>query len=74
VLLPSGKVVDFDTFFTPALAIHDVMREIVEQAARPLTDSELREALAAQGINIARRTVAKDRGRAGIPASILRAA
>jgi RNA polymerase sigma-54 factor len=74
VLLPSGKVVDFDTFFTPALAIHDVMREIVEQSGRPLTDSELRDALAERGINIARRTVAKYRGRAGIPASILRAA
>src|SRR5579885_628744 len=66
VLLPNGQVVSFDTFFPPMLAVQDVMREIIDQAGRPLTDAEIREALAQRGIEIARRTVAKYRAQIGI--------
>jgi RNA polymerase sigma-54 factor len=73
VLLPNGQVVSFDTFFTPMLAVQDVIREIIDQAGRPMTDAEIRDALAARGIDIARRTVAKYRLRAGIAAATQRA-
>jgi RNA polymerase sigma-54 factor len=72
VLLPSGKVVSFDTFFTPALSIHDVMREILANENRPMTDGEIAKELAARDIHIARRTVAKYRAQIGILPSILR--
>jgi RNA polymerase sigma-54 factor len=43
-----------------------------EDAAAPLSDDDLCAALAAQGIAIARRTVAKFRRELGIPSSYLR--
>ena len=73
VLLPNGQVVSFDTFFTPMLAVQDVIREIIDQAGRPMTDAEIRDALAVRGIDIARRTVAKYRLRAGIAPAAQRA-
>jgi RNA polymerase sigma-54 factor len=72
VLLPCGQVVGFDTFFTPALAIHAVMREILAEQGPAQTDGELVRALAERGIHIARRTVAKYRGQMGVLSSVLR--
>ena len=40
VLLPSGQVVSFDTFFTPALSIHDVIKEILANESRPMTETD----------------------------------
>jgi RNA polymerase sigma-54 factor len=51
--------VPFDTFFRPALAIHDVMRELIATEGQPMTDGAIGRALAARGIHIARRTVSK---------------
>jgi RNA polymerase sigma-54 factor len=52
------------------LKLHAVLREIVaeEDPAHPLSDSELADALKARGFREARRTVAKHRELAGIPA------
>jgi RNA polymerase sigma-54 factor len=72
VLLPSGQVVSFDTFFTPALSVHDVMKEILANENRPMTDGEIARELEKRGIRIARRTVAKYRAQIGILPSILR--
>jgi RNA polymerase sigma-54 factor len=72
VLLPSGQVVSFDTFFTPALSVHDVMKEILANENRPMTDGEIARELERRGIHIARRTVAKYRAQIGILPSILR--
>ena len=72
VLLPSGQVVSFDTFFTPALSVHDVMKEILANENRPMTDGEIARELEKRGIHIARRTVAKYRAQIGILPSILR--
>lgn len=72
VLLTNGQVVSFDTFFTPALSVHDVMREILANENRPMTDGEIGRELATRGINIARRTVAKYRAQIGVLPSILR--
>jgi RNA polymerase sigma-54 factor len=73
VLLPSGQVVPFDTFFTPALAVHAVIRDILAERGPAQTDLALSQALAERGIHIARRTVAKYRGQMGVLSSTLRA-
>jgi RNA polymerase sigma-54 factor len=72
VLLPSGQVVSFDTFFTPALSIHDVIKEILANESRPMTDGEIAKELARRDIHVARRTVAKYRAQIGVLPSILR--
>jgi RNA polymerase sigma-54 factor len=71
-LLPNGKVVSFDTFFTPALVTHAVMREILAERGPALGDEQLSVVLAARGIHIARRTVAKYRARMGVSVAALR--
>jgi RNA polymerase sigma-54 factor len=72
VLLPSRQVVPFAAFFKAATSVQDVLRELVAQEDRPLTDTELAELLAEQGYDVARRTVAKYRNQLGILPSSLR--
>ncbi|MFN2114742.1 MAG: RNA polymerase factor sigma-54 [Anaerolineae bacterium] len=72
VLLPNRHVVPFSSFFKAALSVQDVMREMVENETRPLTDSELAEMLTERGYKVARRTVAKYRNQMGILPSSLR--
>ncbi len=63
VQLATGEVVPFEVFFKPALRIRLLIEEILstENPQHPLSDREVAEALRAQGIHIARRTVAKYR-------------
>lgn len=64
VLIPSGQVVPFATFFTASLGVKDVIRQIIEaeDRSRPLSDQEIVEKLRQEhGIILARRTVAKYR-------------
>jgi RNA polymerase sigma-54 factor len=72
VMLPSGEVIPFSHFFTPSLSIKDVIKEFVERENRPLTDAEIADRLRENGINIARRTVAKYRMQLNILPSSLR--
>jgi len=69
VMLPNGQVVPFRNFFTANLRVKVVLQELVQQAARPLSDQRLAEQLQARGITIARRTVAKYRGELGLQAA-----
>jgi RNA polymerase sigma-54 factor len=57
-----------------AAAVQDRIRELVgrERAGRPLSDDKLVAGLKAEGIDIARRTVAKYREVMGIPSSVER--
>jgi RNA polymerase sigma-54 factor len=71
-MLPNGQVVSFDTFFTPALVVHDVIKEILAAEGRPMTDADIARALEARGIHIARRTVAKYRAQIGVLPSMMR--
>ena len=73
VLLPTGEVVPFATFFTASLPIKAALQEMLEHASRPLSDRRLAELLAARGIQVARRTVAKYRTELGQPAAFRRA-
>ena len=63
VMIPSGEVVPFSHFFTASLGVKDHIRKLIEaeQPRHPLSDQEVADHLAEQGIAIARRTVAKYR-------------
>lgn len=64
VLIPSGQVIPFATFFTASLGVKDVIRQIIEteDRTRSYSDQEIVEKLRADhGIRLARRTVAKYR-------------
>ena len=71
-LLPNGEVIPYSHFFTPSLSVKDIMKEVIEKEGKPLTDSEIVARLAATGIHIARRTVAKYRMQLAILPSGLR--
>jgi RNA polymerase sigma-54 factor len=72
VLTPNRQVIPFASFFKAALSVQDVLREIVENETRPLTDAELTDMLSERDYRIARRTVAKYRNQMGILPSSLR--
>ncbi len=63
VLLPEGRTIPFDEFFDGSLRAKDALRELIEaeDPKHPLSDEELAAMLAQQGLNVARRTVAKYR-------------
>ena len=63
VMIPSGEVVPFSHFFTASLGVKDHIRKLIEaeQPRHPLSDQEIADQLAEEGIAIARRTVAKYR-------------
>jgi RNA polymerase sigma-54 factor len=63
VMLPTGEVVPFGHFFTASLGVKDQIRKMIEaeEAQQPLSDQEIADHLAAEGVAIARRTVAKYR-------------
>ncbi|CAN5619313.1 MAG: RNA polymerase factor sigma-54 [Chloroflexi bacterium] len=63
VMIPSGEVVPFSHFFTASLGVKDQIRRMIEaeDARHPLSDQEIADALANDGIALARRTVAKYR-------------
>lgn len=72
VLLPSREVIPYSNFFSASLSVKDVLKEIVGNEPRPLTDDEIVDLLRERGFDLARRTVAKYRGQLGIPPSTLR--
>ena len=64
VMVPSGEVVPFSHFFTASLGVKDQIRQMIEaedQVDHPLCDQEIADRLAADGVALARRTVAKYR-------------
>ena len=72
VMLPNGQVVPFSHFFTASLSVKDIIKEIIDQEGRALTDREIVQRLYDQGIRVARRTVAKYRSQLRILPSKLR--
>jgi RNA polymerase sigma-54 factor len=72
IMLPDGHVIPFSDFFTASLSVKDVIKELIEAEARPLTDQEIAETLNDRGIRVARRTVAKYREQLNILPSSLR--
>jgi RNA polymerase sigma-54 factor len=72
VQLPNKKIISMSTFFDRSLAVRAIMRNIIENEKHAMNDTEVRKSLERQGINIARRTVAKYRSMEGILPAHLR--
>ena len=71
IALPSGRIVPLSKFFDRSLSVRDRVRQIIEAEHRPLTDDEIADMLSRDGIDVARRTVAKYRNMLGIlPANL----
>jgi RNA polymerase sigma-54 factor len=69
--LPDGRIVPLSKFFDRSLSVRDRVRLLVEAETQPLTDDQISERLAQQGLQVARRTVAKYRKMLGIlPANV----
>ncbi len=72
IALPDGRIVPLARFFDRSLSVRDRIKEIVSQERKPLTDEQIASILERQGVNIARRTVAKYRAIEGILPARLR--
>ncbi|MBI2941181.1 MAG: RNA polymerase factor sigma-54 [Chloroflexi bacterium] len=72
VMLPNKKVIPFSDFFTASLSVMDVIKELIANEKRPLTDQEIADELGRRHIPLARRTVAKYREQLNILPSSLR--
>lgn len=72
VMLPSRKVVALADFFSSSGGLSEEIRAMVAAEPYSLSDEQLAVRLRARGYQVARRTVAKYRSQAGIPAAALR--
>ena len=72
IALPDGRIIPLARFFDRSLSIRDRIKELVGQEHKPLTDDEIASALSQDGVQIARRTVAKYRSIEGILPARLR--
>ncbi|GAB4435925.1 MAG: RNA polymerase factor sigma-54 [Anaerolineae bacterium] len=74
VALPNGRVVPLSIFFDRSLSVRDQVKEIIENecADAPLSDGQIAALLSEQGVEVARRTVAKYRTTLGILPAQLR--
>ena len=72
VQLPNGKIIPLGRLFDRSLPIRAVIRQIIKTEKEILTDTQIASQLAAQGHQIARRTVAKYRSMEGILPAHLR--
>jgi RNA polymerase sigma-54 factor len=71
-LLPNSTLLPMSEFFVAARGVQDVLRELIANEEKPLSDDELARLLTAEGFPVARRTVAKYRDQLKIPPSHLR--
>ena len=72
VMLPTGQVIPFSNFFVANLSVKDVIKDLIDHEAAPLTDQDIAAQLATRGFPVARRTVAKYREQLGVLPSTLR--
>ena len=72
VQLPNKRIVPLAIFFDRSLSQRTIIKEMIEAEKHPMSDSEIQEKLKKQGIEIARRTVAKYRSMEGILPAHLR--
>jgi RNA polymerase sigma-54 factor len=66
VMLPNRKVIPLASFFDRSLNVRTIIKDLVKEEKRPLTDAKIVELLTGMGFDIARRTVAKYRAMEGI--------
>jgi RNA polymerase sigma-54 factor len=67
--LPDGRLVLLSDLFDNSLAAKEAMRNLLAAAPKALSDHEIADHLQAEGISLARRTVAKYRHQLNIPSS-----
>jgi RNA polymerase sigma-54 factor len=72
--LPNGHIIPLAKFFDRSLHIRSVIKEIINDEIKPLSDHEIANLLTKRGFEVARRTVAKYRSMEGILPSHLRQA
>ncbi len=72
IQLPNKRIVPLSLFFDRSLNVRSVLKNIITQENRPLSDSELVHILSQKGYQVARRTVAKYRAMEGILPAHLR--
>lgn len=66
VMLPNKKVIPLASFFDRSLNVRTIIKDLVRDEKKPLTDAKIVDILTDMGIDIARRTVAKYRAMEGI--------
>jgi RNA polymerase sigma-54 factor len=74
VQIPNGRIIPLSSFFDRSLNVRTVLKGLVENEPRPLSDTELAKLLKGEGYEVARRTVAKYRAMEGILPAHLRTA
>mgnify|MGYP000913815315 CR=1 FL=1 len=72
VMLPSRKVIPLSSFFDRSLNVRTIIKDLVRDEQKPLSDAKIVDILTGMGIDIARRTVAKYRAMEGILPAHLR--
>jgi RNA polymerase sigma-54 factor len=66
VELPARRIVPFVSLLSSAADIRAALRNLIQEEQTPLTDDELAQRLTEQGLQVARRTIAKYRNEMGI--------
>jgi RNA polymerase sigma-54 factor len=72
IQLPNGRIIPLAQFFDRSLPVRTVLKSIIQEESKPMSDSQLRIILAQKGFEVARRTVAKYRAMEGILPAHLR--
>ncbi len=71
--IPQGQIVPLADFFDASLPAKDLIKRLISQEEKPLSDGQIAKELTRRGLPLARRTVAKYRGALGIvPANLRR--
>ena len=70
--LPNGRIIPLSQFFDRSLHIRTVLKQIIAEETKALSDAQLAHILAERGFKVARRTVAKYRSMEGILPAHLR--
>ncbi len=70
--LPNGHIIPLSHFFDRSLNVRVIVRELIQNEGKTISDKKIAEILSGKGIHVARRTVAKYRSMEGILPAHLR--
>jgi len=72
IQLPNNRIIPLSKLFDRSLHIRTALKQIIDQEAKPLSDTQIADLLKKRGHSVARRTVAKYRSMEGILPARLR--